>query len=241
MDAVATGLERDGVGKEQCVVAKDAQSCGCGLAAVDDGGEVEGLALAQVGGRVECFDEDFGGVAVCAEWHERYFDLIGGSKIGLIERVADVLLAVGEEHEPFGAIGREEGGGELKRGADVGLRGDGCGGERSEGLLFSGKPFDERVFAVDDDGGLVTVGHVVDGLADDGFAALLRFCRDGVGDVEYEDGGELIDWLAQLDAREREDDQRDEEAAQGESPPEARNGRAARSEDGDADGERDEE
>jgi len=69
----------------------------------------------------------------------------------------------------------------------------------------------------------------------------LRVCRDAVGHVEHKDGDELIKWHAQLNPGEGEDDQREQQAAQRQPPPEARDGRAARSEQCDADCDRDQQ
>ena len=123
------------------------------------------------------------------------------------------VVAIADEHDAFLRLVGEERGCQAQRAADVGRALDRHRRQGCHLLEIVRQLLDERIAAERHDAGQVTVPLDLDGLAHEVDGRGSAGGADGVGEVDDEDGGQLVDWPDPLQAGQGEDDKGEQDDA----------------------------
>ena len=130
--------------------------------------------------------------------------------------VSGRVVAIADEHDAFLRLVGEERGCQAQRATDVGRALDGHRGRCGHLLELVRQPLHERIAAEGDDAGQVAVRLDFDRLAHEVDRRGSAGGADGVGEVDDEDGGQLVDRPDPLQAGQGEDDEGEQEDADSE-------------------------
>ena len=149
-------------------------------------------------------------------------------RLGARQRVAGVLTAVGQHHDPVGVTGRQRGQRELDRLEDVGAVPAHLRLRPIDARPVGQRLVDDGFLAEHDDAVTVAAAQMAHRLRHEAIRALARGQADAVGEIEQEDDVLAIHPPGQHRPRQREREQEHEAAAQRQRPPVPCSGRQHR-------------
>ena len=200
-------------------------------AAEDDGLDVIGRTHPYLFGGDQLFHSHLGLLLPASQRHRIDRHAEGAGDQHGLGRRGDVLVAVAEQHQPLGAIGREAGGADLQRAGDVGGAAVHLGGDLGQAEALGDIVFKEGVGAKHDEPGTILRALVAADGADEIERLLAHRGADAVRQVERKDDVGLLVGLRQGEARQAADQQQQREQPQAaeQTPPRRREspGRAA--------------
>ena len=163
-------------------------------------------------GRGQAVDEDFGRIAL-ADRPGLDLDPAGRRQRCLVGPAAGRVVAIGQQDDPLLGVVGEERRGQAQRRANVGRRLDRRRSQSVDVANLLGQPLDEGVTAECDDPGDIPLGHLGQGLADEGQARRPTVVADRVRQVDDEDRGQPVDRQDELETGQAEHERRQDRPA----------------------------